>query len=313
MRVQGELWRKEWVTPAAQSPRVLRDELPPSVFFLTDNTGTRESRETLTDSGKWLWFTPGVIMALAHRRGGGLAWYTRDTGGVWSSPGRGVTFGVNTLGLVVAYAKDVALVPDWVQRLWVGFNISPEGGVGEELFNAQAKGEPAETQAPEAVLPLVIESLNSITVEKLGIRLFREHEQFGTIMVRTHRFRAIDRAGFFSLAKDVARLTADSIDGSALQAIVSPPKSPQLRPLKSLEKLIALKVSAEDARRITGPLFGAYDLRLADAHLPASELADALNLVGVDQARPFVTQGYQLLSTCVSSLAEILSILQQFT
>jgi hypothetical protein len=98
-----------------------------------------------------------------------------------------------------------------------------------------------------------------------------------------------------------------------LQTIVSPPKGQQWRPLKSLEKLLALKVSAEDARRITGPLFGTYDLRLADAHLPASELADALNLVGVDQARPFVTQGYQLLSTCVSSLKEILSILQQFT
>ena len=76
----------------------------------------------------------------------------------------------------MAYAKDVALLPDWVQRLWVGFNISPEGPVAEELFNAQAKGEPAETQAPEAVLPAVIESLNSIAVEKLGIRLFREHE-----------------------------------------------------------------------------------------------------------------------------------------
>ena len=95
--ISGELWRSEWVNPVERSPRIRWDKLPPSVFFITDASGTRESQETLEDSGRWLWFRPDVIMGLAHRRGGGLEWYTRHTGCVRCSPDSGVVFGVNNL------------------------------------------------------------------------------------------------------------------------------------------------------------------------------------------------------------------------
>jgi hypothetical protein len=75
--VMGSLWRNEWVEPAKTSPRIRRDALPSSVFFIVDEQGNKETKETLADSGRWLWFKPDVIMALAHRRGGSLAWYTR--------------------------------------------------------------------------------------------------------------------------------------------------------------------------------------------------------------------------------------------
>ena len=81
-RVQGELWRNEWIEPASQSPIVRGDELPPTVFFITDAEGKRENRETLVGGSRWLWFRPEVMPALAHRRGGSLHWYTRDTGSV---------------------------------------------------------------------------------------------------------------------------------------------------------------------------------------------------------------------------------------
>jgi hypothetical protein len=252
-------------------------------------------------------------MALAHRRGGGLRWNTRDTGAVWCSPSYSVHFGTNNLGLVTAYAKDITMLPEWQQRIWAGFNISPDGGVSEELFSAQAKGIPADTQAPEAGLPKAIEELKRAGREKLGFVLFREHEQFNTVLARTHRLRATDRAGFFALAKDLARLTADTLDGSALQTIVAPPKGVKWGSLKALENLLARKIGAEEARRLMGPLFGTYDLRLADAHLTSNEVEEAFTLVGVDQALPYVTQGCQLLRTCVTCLEEVLRILQQFT
>lgn len=60
---------------------------------------------------------------------GPLQWHTRDTGQVRCSPDSGVHFGMNKLGLVNVYAKDIALLPAWQQRLWVGFNVGPEGGL----------------------------------------------------------------------------------------------------------------------------------------------------------------------------------------
>ena len=178
----------------------------------------------------------------------------------------------DSIGLVNAFAKDIALLPEWQQRLWVGFNVGPEAGVSEELLASQAKGAPADTQAPEKFLPKGIELLNDVALEKFGFRLLREHEHFEQVLSRTHRFRSLDKTGLLSLAKDVARLTADSIDASALQRVSRPSKRERWGSLKTLENVLALKVGSTRARSLIGPLVGAYELRQADAHLPGSDL-----------------------------------------
>ncbi len=307
--IWGELWRKEWVDPAALSPRIRDDKLPLSIFFITDATGTRENRDSLTGGIRWLWFRPDVIMALAHRRGGSLHWYTRDTGDVRCSPDYHVHFGVNKIGLINVFAKDIALLPDWQQRIWAGSNVSPEGGVCEELLASQMRADPADTQAPETFLSQGIELLNKITLERFGFRLFREHDQRKMLLSHAHRFRSVDITGFFGLAKDLARLTADSIDASALQNVVPPPKGTKWGSLKSLENVVATKIGPERARLLLGPLVGIFELRHADAHLPGGQLDDAIKLAGVDKNLPFVFQGYQLLHACVSSLYNIAKVL----
>jgi hypothetical protein len=279
------------------------------VFFITDAEGKLESRDTLVAGGRWLWFRPDVIMALAHRRGGSLGWYTRDTGQVACSPGLRVHFGVNPLGLVNVYAKDIALLPDWQQRIWVGHNVAPDGGVSEELLASQVQARPAGTQAPERYLAQGLEVLGQLLKEKAGVVAIRPHGEIPKLLRRAHRFRAVDRTGLLSLAKDLARLTADSFDAEAIQKRVAPPKGTTWGSLKSLECLLATQVGADRARAVMGPLFGIYELRLGDAHLSASELDQALEKVGIDKAAPYVVQGHQLLGACVSTLCAIMEIL----
>jgi hypothetical protein len=132
------------------------------------------------------------------------------------------------------------------------------------------------------------------------------------LIAHAHRFRATDKEGLFALAKDLARLTADSIDASALQKLVSPPQGIKWRSLKSLENLLATRIDPNRARAMLGPLFGIYDLRLADAHLASQELSDALSKVNVDQNAPYVTQGYQLLHACVSSIYGICQVIESW-
>ena len=311
IRIQGELWRNEWVEPADQSPRVRGDKLPSYVFFTSDAKGTRHSTQTLEKTGGWLWFRPEVIMAVSKRRGGGLEWYTRDTGGVKSSPGSNSHFGVNALGLVNVFAKDVGFLAEWEQKIWAGFNVGPEGGVSEELLAAQAEGRSAGTHAPEAVLPMLFVRLNEVTTAKFKFRLFRPHADFDTLTVGAHRFRSTDQAGFFSLAKDLARLTADSIDTGAIQKIVPPPKGEKWGALKLLENFVGLRVGPEKARFLLGPLVGIYKLRHADAHLAGSNINDEFALARVDRTQPFVFQGFRLLDSCVSSLNLILKVLEE--
>jgi len=214
--------------------------------------------------------------------------------------------------LINVYAKDIALLPEWQQKIWAGYNISPEGKVSEELLASQMKADPANTQAPEDFLAKGLSKLNHFAELRLRISIIRQNNNIPDLIAHIHRFRAIDKAGLYALAKDIARLTADSIDAAAIQTIVSPQKGTKWGSLKSLENLIALKIDPKIARAMLGPLFGIYELRHADAHLPSSEIDAARALVDVDQNLPFILQGYQLLCACVDSIYGIAGVLRQW-
>lgn len=309
-QVEGELWGTEWIEPSTQSPIVRGDDVPPRVFFLTDGSGKQEDRTTLEGGGRWLWFRPEVICALAHRRGGSLEWYTRDTGRVGCSPNGRVHFGLNSLGLITVYAKDIVLLDEWEQKIWSGYNIHPDGGVSQELLASQVDAEPADTQAPEEILERSILRLGHTAKVNLGISLFRENDQIPSLIARTHRFRATDKEGLYALAKDLARLTADCISTRALHTLVSPPKNQKWGSLKSLEKVLGTKMPPEIARKVLGPLVGIYQLRHADAHLSGQEHTEALRLVNVSEDVPYVTQGYQLIHSCVSAICTISEVIE---
>lgn len=311
-RIEGELWKNEWIDPASRSPIIRGDKMPPTVFFVTDAEGKQENRDTLVDGSRWLWFRPDVVMDLTRRRGGSLGWYTRYTGNAVCSPGYNVHFGINSIGLLNVYAKDIGQLPDWQQRVWAGHNVSPDGKVSKELLASQMKADPASTKAPEAFLAEGLSALNEITYKKLGIRVLREHEHIPRILKVAHRFKAINKEGLYALAKDVARLTADSIDATAIQKIVSPPKGVKWRSLKSLEKLLASKIDPNVARSMVGPLVGAYELRHGDAHLPSSELDTAFSLLQVNQSDPFVHQGCQMLVSIVTSIYTIADVIRNW-
>ncbi|MDD2815609.1 MAG: hypothetical protein PHP00_07705 [Thiotrichaceae bacterium] len=309
-RILGEFWHNEWVEPGKYSSKIRRDETPP-VFFIIDVDGKMVKGNDLCSLRQWLWFKSDVIMALSNRRGGSLTFYTRNTGSIACSTEDSVHFGMNSLGYINVYAKDIGLLPNWQQQIWNAHNITPDGGVSDELLASQVRCDPTDTKAPETLFCEVIKSLNEISQQKLGFLLFNQHEITPELLLKVHRFRATDDASLFALAKDIARLTADSLNAGAIQKIVSPSKGEKWGSLKSLEKLLASKVGAERARNIMSALAGVYDLRLADAHLPSDgKTNDAFKLVRIDRNEPVVLQAYQMLDSCVSSLSEILKILE---
>lgn len=311
-RILGELWRNEIIEPGKHSPVVRGDDVPSNVYFIIDAEGTRVCGKDIIDSGKWLWFKPELMMALYHRKGGSLSFYTEQTGSVSCSYGNGVHFGVNELGLINVYAKDIGLLPEWQQQIWAGYNAAPEGGVSAELLASQVRARPAETLAPEEFLGEAIQQVNALSEEKLGIRIFREHEEVPNLLKKAHRFRSIDEVSFYSLAKDLARLTADSLDAEAMQSIVPPPKKTKWGSLKSLENLLASKHDRDLIRKLTAPLVGVYELRHADAHLPSSQIEEAFELIKVDRSAPFIHQGQQLLHEVVTSLYGVIEGLKRW-
>jgi hypothetical protein len=311
VRVFGELWHEEEIEPASVSPRVRGDSVPSGIQYIVDATGAKLSSEELDneDDPRWLWFRPEVILALTKRRGGHFQWYTWYTGGVSCSSSYLTHFGLNQIGLVTVYAYDIAKLPHWQQQIWAGHNVAPEGGVSKELLSAQMATKVADTTAPEQAIAHVLSTLDEVFQSVLGTTLFRPHAETDTLIASISRFRALEPHGVFSLAKDLMRLVADRIDAVALQKVVPPPKSERWGSLKSLERYLATILSAEDARRMMAPLAGAYDLRVADAHLPTGELDKAYALAGIDQSTPPLDQGFWLIANVVTALSHINNVI----
>ena len=306
---RGALWRTEWVEPGLLSTRVRRDHDPHTTTFILQNDGTRADSSQLSASMAWLYFDPALVKSLLRHRGGRLGWFTRDTGSMGATS-HGVHFGVNDLGLITVFAKDIGNLATWEQRIWAAHNVSPDGGVSQELFAAQMQVSPASTIAPETDVLSALTALDAAFAAKFGEPLLRDNKMLPNLLLRIHRFVATDTDGLLELAKDLTRMFAERISVDAIVKAIGLPKSEKAPgSLKAVEKLIGHHQSPEDASKMMAPLFGIYDLRLADAHLGSNKIASGLKRTNVEDTNPSVVQGRQLLSSYVDTIKDITSIL----
>lgn len=302
--VSGELSRNEWVEPASRSPRIRRDEVESTVGFILESDGTTGTGSEFRSSIRWLWFRPQVVLEVMRRRGGSLVWSTADTGAIGLSSHSPLHFGINPLGLINIFAKDIAFIPERVQKLWASQNVTPDGGVSRELFASQMEVNPARTVAPEQRFAEALKSVDENAKQAFGSPLFRPHASEEEILTQVNRFQCVEPSGLYRLCKEITRMVADRVDIGLLQTL-QPAADKKLRSLKLIETL--LSSGGLDGRTIVGPLFGAFELRTADAHLPPSDLEDALNLLGVNDTMNDVQKGKVIIQTASQSLEAIAS------
>jgi hypothetical protein len=256
------------------------DQLEPQVRFIVDNSGTLLAGRSLQHHRGWLWFRGAVVMSLLEKRKGCLEWYTENTGKIGPAPHCTVHFGVNDSGFINVLAGDIALLPEIYQKVWVAHNIAPDGGVSRELLMSQMEAKPADTVAPEAILPAALGRLRQASAHFLGRSILREHHEADTIVRNVHRFQGDSIKGICFLCKELTRLITERIDAGLLNEL-DPAVDKKLRPIKRLEHFLSSK--GFDGRRITAPLVGANELRIGDAHLPSKEISDSLSLLGVGE------------------------------
>lgn len=304
----GECWKDDWVELSLLSRRVREDKVPSSQEFITENDGTTTNAEDLKNAIRWLWFDPAVVKSLLVSRHSTLSWYTGDTGRVGSRPSRSVHFGMNGLGLVNVFAKDIALLPEIDQKKWAAHNLSPEGGVSKELLQSQMEARPAETIAPEELLWQGLEYIQQIFTEKYGTTLLRNLPSKDDFHKRINRFVAINQEGLCLLAKEITRVITDQIDIKLLRTITNE-KTKELRSLKLLERLLTdLNVGGHLIMR---PPFGTYDLRTADAHPSSDDLNDAMSLLGIDRKESSVINGKIMIQNIMKAIMDIIHVLSE--
>jgi hypothetical protein len=299
--VSGALWRTEWFQPGPLSLRVRGDQDASPTTFALDNQGSRRTPNELHGAQTWLYFRPELALALARHRGFELNWGSEQTGGIGAT-GNGVHFGLNELGLINIFAKDIAALDPWEQRIWGAHNVPPEGGVSAELFAAQMELRYPETTAPETQVADALTHVDARLSAFVGTPLLRDHNAVPGLLARIHRFRATDHEGVLLLGRDLSKVFTERVDVTPLHRQLGLKAGDRTGSLKSLQQLAAAQKDADAAARLMAPLFGVQDLRGAAAHLGDQLVAGALPKVGVDPDTPTPEQGRALIASFVATL-----------
>ncbi|OLQ93072.1 hypothetical protein BIY22_00850 [Vibrio panuliri] len=304
VRVEGEFWRDEWIDHQGASTRIRGDEDNNLPQFIVETDGTRLPSTELNseDIGRWLWFRTSIINELLDLRGFSLEWYTAETGGIKSTSGYSIHFGINSSDLITIYAYDIARLPAWEQHIWAAHNVVPDGKVSSELLESQVKAQPASTHAVEELFFEVMAMLENGFHDTFGVQLYTHDINRSEVLKHISRFASKDQASLLRLAKELVRVFSDRLDVRELRKLSTHSNKDKLGSNKLLEDVLAQKVGPEKARKIFGPIAGAYDMRVGDAHPTSSKIGDALKLVGIDDSNSFLRQGEQLISNFGQSI-----------
>ncbi len=297
VRVEGEFWKDEWIDHQDKSVRVRGDIDQTLPHFIVETDGTRAASSTLNneDVGRWLWFRSSVVTELLSHRGFTLKWYTAETGGIQSTSGYATHFGINSADLVTVYAQDVARLAAWEQHIWAAHNVAPDGKVSGELLSAQVKTQPPSTHAVEELFFVSMRMLEEGFRNKFGVALFSHDIDDEAAMQQVTRFLSRDQVSLLRLAKEVIRVFSDRLNVRELRKLSTHTDKDKLGSNKLLQDVLANEAGEERARRVLGPIIGAYDLRVGDAHPTGSKIGEALKLAGIDESRSHLRQGEQLI------------------
>lgn len=304
VQVEGEFWRDEWIEHQGISKRVRGDADTnlPQFIVETDSTRIASSELNNEDVGRWLWFRSSIVNELLGLRGFSLEWYTAETGSIHSTSGYRIHFGVNLADFITVYAYDIARLPSWEQHLWAAHNAVPEGKVSSELLDSQVKAQPASTHAVEELLFEVISMLENGFKQEFNVSLFSHDINRIEALKKISRFESKDQASLLRLAKEIVRVFSDRLNVKALRALSAHANKDTLGSNKLLQDILSQKVGADIARKVFGPIVGAYEMRLGDAHPTSSKIGEALELAGIDTENSFLRQGQQLISNVGQSI-----------
>lgn len=297
VRVEGEFWKDEWIDHRGLSVRVRGDTDQSLPHFIIETDGTRAASSALDseDIGRWLWFRTSVVTDLLGRRGFALKWYTAETGAIVSTSGYATHFGINSADLLTVYAYDIARLAAWEQHIWAAHNVPPEGKVAGELISVQVKTQPASTHAVEELLFVSMRMLEQGFRDRFGIELFSHSIDDNSAVQQVSRFHSRDQGSLLRLAKEIIRVFSDRLNVRDLRKLSTHKEKDKLGSNKLLQDVLARQVGEERARKVLGPVVGAYEMRVGDAHPTGSKIGEALKLAGIDESRSYLRQGEQLI------------------
>lgn len=274
---------------------VIEDSELPS--FIVNDEGKRQSLPQNTYIGNYiengigkfgyLYFRPEVLQKYLQVPGYNVFFHMRNWG-VASLPGDRDTIdvGINSHGLVNAFAPDIADLSISEQAYWASFSSLPSGEICEELFQTRMQQNPANSPGVVNLIRAARSQLNLAFQNQIYADLFSDIElskqelrRLSVGAISNQFTEVLDLAKILygwvieTMQVDPLRNTLISLGGTV---------DKNLRQIKLLEEILVAKgLDQAQDRTITAPLVGLNKLRIGSAHIGNPELEPVFQLMGV--------------------------------
>ena len=150
-------------------------DLPPeasSMEFIKDAEG---GKCTLDSSPPYLYFRPGVLRKYLTNPSDSVAFHMRSWGAAQTAGSiESIDVGINSAGLVNAFALDLAKQQPAEQQYWASFSSLPNGPVCEEMFQTRMQQNPPNSLGTVDLIKTEITRLNASFRSRFGDKVHRD-------------------------------------------------------------------------------------------------------------------------------------------
>jgi hypothetical protein len=311
--VRPRVRRSQWLYHGRESDLEDDDDVPPT--FIADAEGGR-CRAGAPGCPAYLYVRPQVLDKYLTTPGYGAAFHMRTWGGAWGPGDNSVDVGINSKGLITAFAADIADLPVRDQQHWAQYSSLSDGEVCAEMYQTRMQQRPPHSPSVPDLVANARAALTEIFKRKFGAEVYRaaepldrDRQRISVGPVRGDLREVVD------LAKPLYAWVVESLETKGLR---SPLDAKSVQYEKTARQIVLLRtvltavaaMPEADVRALIAPLVGLNDLRVASAHSLDHSLDGAFRLLGLPGTPSTPRQAWDgIVDSVVDSLKRIASAL----
>ncbi len=223
-----------------------------------------------------VFFNRRVLIKFDHAADYQLRFGSRTYGSIYTES-KTISFGINPNNKVVLWLGDIAQLPASEQYYLRSENVESDHCLGSEFYDGQIECKFTEPTAEDAVVSARSQFLEAAARRFDGPISHLDEETLDAIrdFYPPTAFTDRERQRLSTLVNQVC---VESLDAQALKRLLAARgiEADKLGSLKQLEKLLNHELPDAGVSSTLAPLFVAYDLRVAHAHLTSKERSDEL-------------------------------------
>ncbi|MBE9256663.1 hypothetical protein [Dolichospermum sp. LEGE 00246] len=261
----------------------------------------------------YLYFRPDVLQKYLQGSGYSVFFHMRNWGEASLPGNRGrIDVGINSQGLVNAFAPDIADLDFSEQAYWASFSSLPSGEICEEMFETRMQQNPPHSPGVTELVEDVCSQVSIVFHNQFSVDMFNPIKPSKQDLCRlsigpiTNEYDEV-----LKLAKILYEWVIETMQIDSLRSALTTlggKVDKQLRQIKLLERILIVKgLDENQARKITAPLVGLNELRIGSAHIGNTELEPVFQLMGESKIPPTPRVAWNL---CVDAVVSSLNLIK---